>query len=443
LDTVNEVSHAFLVPALLQVAGTTFVDRVGVWSARVAGVEAELAGLRADIDDLCFELYGISEEDRRSISEGFGASDADDVSEASDDEEDDGAGDEEADVDPQRLAAELVSWAVGVGVGRFDVRLATGEGDWPAEPDPFDPLPVCSPGMLTGDDGLPLHAPPPGYPVDTSAVLVTDPGHPADIASRVRSVFDTVFGDNADRWWADTGQALGAPSGEVSAWLAKGLFDHHLKTHSKSRRRAPILWPIGTTSGSYLVWVYAHRVSSDSLFQVLHDTVSPKIALEGQRLIQLRQAAGPAPTASQRREVDKQAAFVDELRELAQRMETVAPLWAPDLNDGIVIVLAPLWQLFAHHRAWSRELKNHWAKLAAGHYDWAQLALQLWPERVIPKCAKDRSLAIAHNLEDVFWAQDGDNPDKWHSRNTPTTPIDQLVTQHHNPAITAALEKVK
>ena len=66
------------------------------------------------------------------------------------------------------LAAGLVSWAVGVAVGRFDVRLATGEREWPVEPDPFDPLPVCSPGMLTGDDGLPLVTPPAGYPVEPS-----------------------------------------------------------------------------------------------------------------------------------------------------------------------------------------------------------------------------------------------------------------------------------
>lgn len=443
LDTVLEVSHAFVLPAVLQVNGSSFGDRVGAWSARVAGVDAELARVQAEIDELCFELYGISEEDQQTIGEGFGVSEGDDLSDASDDEEDDGAGDEEASVDPQRLAAELVSWAVGVGVGRFDVRLATGDRSWPDEPHPFDPLPVCSPGMLTGDDGLPLRAPPPGYPVGTSAVLVTDPGHPVDITSRVRSVFDAVFGNDADAWWAEVGAILGGPGGEVGTWLTKGLFDHHLKMYSKSRRKAPILWPIGTASGSYLIWLYAHRVTSDSLFQVFHDLVVPKIALEDQRLIQLRQAAGPTPTSSQRREVDKQVGFVDELRELAQRIEAVAPLWAPDLNDGIVVVLAPLWKLFAHHRVWSRELKNHWAKFAAGHYDWAQMAMHIWPERVIPKCATDRSLAIAHNVEDVFWAQDRDSPDKWHPRDTPNTPVDELITRHHNPAMAAALEKVK
>lgn len=180
-------------------------------------------------------------------------------------------------------------------------------------------------------------------------------------------------------------------------------------------------------------------MTGDSLFQILHDIVGPKVAFEDQRLTQLRQDAGPAPTASQRRAVDQQAGFVDELRELAETIEAVAPLWAPDLNDGIVIVLAPLWRLFAHHRAWSKELKGHWTKLAAGDYDWAQLAMHLWPERVIPKCAEDRSLAIAHGLEDVFWVQDDSGSEKWQARKFPTTPADQLIAQRQDPAVAAAL----
>ena len=42
---------------------------------------------------------------------------------------------------------------------------------------------------------------------------------------------------------------------------------------------------------------------------------------------------------------------------------------------------------------------------SAGKYDWAHIAMHLWPERVVPKCATDRSLAIAHGLEDVFWVE--------------------------------------
>ena len=81
----------------------------------------------------------------------------------------------------------------------------------------------------------------------------------------------------------------------------------------------------------------------------------------------------------------------------------VAPLWNPDLDDGVVLVMAPLWRLVPQHKPWQKELKTHWDELCAGKYDWAHLAMHLWPERVVPKCAEDRSLAIAHGLEDVFW----------------------------------------
>ena len=219
LDTVVEVSHAFVMPALLQVDGSTCGLRVMAWTERVAAVEAELAHVQSEVDDLCFELYGISEEDRRALADGAG------VGSDADEEDDSGAhaadvdGGEMVDLDPAELAAGLVSWAVGVAVGRFDLRLATGERSWTEEPDPFDPLPVCPLGMLTGDDGLPLVTMPPEYRVEMSPVLVDDPGHRLDITGRVRSVFDAVFGGEADRWWADVGMALGAKGGE-SRWLA-------------------------------------------------------------------------------------------------------------------------------------------------------------------------------------------------------------------------------
>ncbi|HNS45547.1 MAG TPA: hypothetical protein PKH37_09995, partial [Alphaproteobacteria bacterium] len=49
----------------------------------------------------------------------------------------------------------LLSWCVGVAFGRWDVRIALDPALAPKLPDPFDPLPVCPPGMLVGPDGLP------------------------------------------------------------------------------------------------------------------------------------------------------------------------------------------------------------------------------------------------------------------------------------------------
>ena len=441
IDTCNETSHAFTLPALLKVEGGTVAARTSAWAEQSQSIEAELTAIQAEIDAACFKLYKIDTADRCAITEGSNVSGHADeeIDSGGTDADDDGS--EVVELVPAMFAAALVSWAVGVAVGRFDLRLATSQRTPGEAPDPFDPLPLFSPGMLTGDDGLPLVPTPLDYAVEVSPVLVDDPGHWLDITARVRSVLDAVFGEEADRWWADVGMALGEKSGEVGGWLARGFFDHHLKAYSKSRRKAPILWPIGTKEGSYVVWLYAHRASSDSLFQILNDFVDPKLAIEERELTQLRLDAGADMSASQRKAIDTQDRFVGELREFREELEAVAPLWAPDLDDGIVTVLAPLWRLFAHHRAWSSELKKHWAKLVKGDYDWAQLAMRLWPERVVPKCAEDRSLAIAHGLEDVFWVADRANQDKRLRRQVPVTPIDQLIAQRHNPAISAALRR--
>jgi hypothetical protein len=66
--------------------------------------------------------------------------------------------------------------------------------------------------------------------------------------------------------------------------------------------------------------------------------------------------------------------------------------------------------------------------------------MHFWPERVVPKCAKDRSLAIAHGLEDVFWIEGADG--KWTARKAPTRSIDELVRERTSPAVKAALKSL-
>src|SRR5262245_45195343 len=75
------------------------------------------------------------------------------------------------------------------------VRIATGERPAPELPDPFAPLPVCSPGTLTGINGLPSYETPAGYPlqIDWDGVLVDDQDHPDDIVSRVREVLEVIW----------------------------------------------------------------------------------------------------------------------------------------------------------------------------------------------------------------------------------------------------------
>ncbi|MEP7307496.1 MAG: hypothetical protein ABJA98_18485 [Acidobacteriota bacterium] len=449
LDTRTETSHAFTLPALLQRVGADVATRAVAWSEHVRTIQAELVGIQAEIDERCFALYGIDETERRAITEGFGNRGSEPAPKDTNDPEDDDAGENadenESTADATGLAAELVSWAVGVAFGRFDLRLATGARPMPTEPEPFDPLPACSPGMLAGDDGLPLARPPAGYPLalPESGILVDDPGHAQNLTTAVRAVFDLVFGSDADHWWNDVAELLDPKGHDLRVWLAGSFFEHHLKRYSKSRRKAPILWQLGTPSGRYSVWLYAHRLTRDTFFQLQNQSdgiVAQKLAHEERQLTNLIQSAGGTPSARNRKEIASQEAFVDELRALLEEVKRVAPLWNPNLDDGVVLTMAPLWRLVPQHRPWQKELKSKWDELAAGKYDWAHLAMRLWPERVVPRCATDRSLAIAHDVEDVFWVEGADG--KWKARATPVRPVDELVRERSSPAVKAALKSL-
>ena len=228
-DTVVETSHAFTLPALLQFERGSLVGRAAARAEHVRRIEDELAAIQAEIDERCFELYGINEEDRRVITEGFGGSGDASVSDDADGDGDGESGDAGAAQDGVAeavgLTAELAAWAVGVAFGRFDVRLATGKRALPDEPEPFDPLPVCSPGMLTGDDGLPLTAAPEGYPLalPEDGIFVDDPGHTRDHTAAVRAVFDVVFGGDADARWREAAELFDPKERSLRTWLAKSL----------------------------------------------------------------------------------------------------------------------------------------------------------------------------------------------------------------------------
>jgi hypothetical protein len=417
----------------LQVDGATLTARAEAWLAGVSSIEAKLAELQTEIDDRCFALYGIDDAERARIEQGFAGPEDD----APLDDEDDDVEDNEVDAEP--MAASLLSWALGVACGRFDVRLAAGDRALPEEPEPFDPLPVCSPGMLTGDDGLPLAAPPDGYPlaIPEDGVLVDDPGHPQDLLGRVRAVFGVVFGDDASERLLEAEGHVGRRAEDLRAWFANRFFALHIKRYSKSRRKAPIYWQLATPSGSYSVWLYAHRFTSDTLFRVLNDFVVPKLSHEEAELARIVRDAGPEPSRGQREEIDAKEAFVGELRALKAEVARVAPLWKPDLDDGVLIHFAPLWRLVAHERSWQKLCQNTWDKLVAGEYDWAHLAMHLWPERVVPKCQEDRSLAIAHGLETELWCEDADGT--WKLRDVDDDKLDALVEERSSTAVKAAL----
>ena len=73
----------------------------------------------------------------------------------------------------------------------------------------------------------------------------------------------------------------------------------------------------------------------------------------------------------------------------------------------------------------------------AGDYDWEHLAIHLWPERVVPKCAEDRSLR-AHGLEEVFWVEGADG--NWQPHKVDQATIDRLIKERTSAAVKDALK---
>jgi hypothetical protein len=354
--------------------------------------------------------------------------------------------------DTVALGEDLLSLVVGVIFGRWDVRYPTGERPAPELPDPFAPLPVCPPGMLQGDDGLPL-SPAAGrrlraenrYPLDVAweGILVDDPEHPLDIERRVHAALAVIWGERADAIQQEACELLGVPT--LREWFrrAASFFADHLKRYSKSRRKAPIYWPLSTPSATYTVWLYYHRFAKDTFFKV-SEIVKEKHNHEQQKLTRFRSEFGDSPTRTQSKELETQEKVVAEIKSLLEEVNRIAPLWNPNLNDGVIINFAPLWRLVPQHRAWQTECKACWDKLVAGDYDWAHLAMHLWPERVVPKCVDDASLAIAHGLEEVFWKKD--DRDRFQPKGKPQggwkTVIDELVKERSSPAVKAALKSL-
>jgi hypothetical protein len=270
----------------------------------------------------------------------------------------------------------LISWAVGVAFGRFDWRLASGERTAPPEPEPFDQLPAKSPGMLPdGADIFHKHA----------GVLVDDPGHLHDIARLVEDVLLRVNAPVPD---------------SVRQWLRRDFFPFHLQRYSKSRRRAPIYWPLGTASGTYTLWLYYPSLGSQTLYTVVNDFVEPKLKQVGEDISALR-SKGAARSREDEQQFEALQALDLELIEMRDSLLKIAQHYRPSHDDGVQITASPLWQLF-RHKPWQKVLKDTWSKLDRGDYDWACLALNFWPTRVREKCTQDKSLAIAHGLENLY-----------------------------------------
>jgi hypothetical protein len=246
--------------------------------------------------------------------------------------------------------------------------------------------------MLQGLKGLPANPAdvPSDYPIriNWEGILIDNPEHEDDIVRRVRDVLEVIWKDSAEAIEKEACEILGVR--ELRDYFRKpgngGFWMDHVKRYSKSRRKAPIYWYLRSAKGNYGLWLYYHRLDKDILFKALLNHVEPKIRMEEERLKEFRvskQAAGSAGNEAKQieKDMDRQEQFVSELQDFSDKLRRAADLHLdPDLNDGVVLNIAPLWELVP----W-KEAKKYWEELLEGKYEWSSIGKQLREKGLVRK----------------------------------------------------------
>ncbi|MCY4358035.1 MAG: hypothetical protein OXD01_11010 [Gammaproteobacteria bacterium] len=291
------------------------------------------------------------------------------------------------DSEEKEAACSILSECVGIAFRRWSKMAGSDELR-----EPFTALPNIAPaGLAPNSENASSQSD------SHEGILVVDEGCQFDLCSVIKSEIQLLKpGTLLD-------ECINAVGGKNLANYFTNpnlFFSDHLSRYSKSRRQAPIYWPLQTSSGSYTLWIYYHRLNEQTLYTCVNDFVEPKLQQTEQDLSILQGKS--SRTSSEEKDLEMLIDLVNELHEFRDELLRIAKLWKPNLNDGIQITAAPLWKLF-QHKSWQKKLKETWVKLEKGDYDWAHLAFSIWPNRVLGKCHQDRSLAIAHNVENILW----------------------------------------
>jgi hypothetical protein len=339
------------------------------------------------------ELYGVSAESIKKIRDQI-SFDSEDSTELDESE----AESQDSKLDIYQTCSSLIDYLVGLSFGRWDIRLAVNTIQHHECDDPFGPIPSRPPGLTDGNSDS-------HQPLKPSAfgVLVDDSTHECDLNACVIRSIGTIWPDKHDSIEQEAADILKV--GDLRSYFARpsGFFADHLKKHSKSRRQAPLYWPLSTASGSYTLWVYYPSLNNQTLFIAVNDFIdgtNGKLTQVSRECAELR-IKGSSRSRDEEKKYETLQTFEQELTDLRDILIKIAPSYQPNHDDGVQITAAPLWQLF-RHKPWQKVLKETWIKLEKGDFDWARLAMAYWPERVREKCKADKSLAIAHGLEHLY-----------------------------------------
>lgn len=362
---------------------TTFDFIAPPWTVTLDDTLAEiflrddaLADVEKAIDEEVYRLYGISDQDRKTIESELAEPPAE--GEETKEEEQDYIDDEE-------LAHRWISYAVGIVMGRFQLDVGDlGQGR-------FSQRVAAELRSLTDSDG----------------VATLDEGHQDDLAARVFKALEIALGESGASEVVATTLGDGNPEDLLRRYLERDFWKRHLQQY----RKRPVYWLLQSPAKSFSVYVFHERATRDTLPLIMGTRyVSGKINQLKNRMDEVQTNMKSAEGRT-RKKLEKdledletklldleafEAAIRRVLEQKDERGETVG--WAPEIDDGIILNLAPLRELMP---SW-KEPEKFWQELEEGKYDWSYTAMRYWPDRVLDKCKTNKSFAIAHDRLDVY-----------------------------------------
>ena len=337
----------------------------------------ELSNLERQIDEEVYRLYRISEADRLAIE----AELAEPAAEMGDAEEER----EQDYIDDEELARRWISYCVGIVMGRFQ----PGVGDLGCGR--FSPQAAERLRALTDSDGV--------------ATLME--GHQDDLAHKVWEALQIALGEDGAAEVVETALGDGNAEELLRRYLERDFFKRHLQQY----RKRPVYWLLQSAGKAFSVYIFHERATRDTLPLILGSRyVGGMINHLHNRLAELEEALKTAQGRDKKQLEKEEAEKGSDLQELQrfeaalrrvlerknERGETAG--WTLEVDDGVILNLAPLAELMP---AW-KEPEKFWRALDAGEYDWSRTAMRYWPDRVLEKCRKNKSYAIAHSRLDVY-----------------------------------------
>lgn len=286
------------------------------------------------------------------------------------------------------MAQEMVMELVGMAFGRWDMNYTLHKKEIPAFGDVFDALPFMPVVSLDAKT-----QPADYIQIPMDGLLMDLPNHPLSLVKRVQEVMRTIWGEKADDYEYELCHLIGVESLQDYFDSPQGFFDYHFKRYTKSRRKAPIYWPISSPSGAMTVWVYYPRLSDQTLPHILLMLSKEHTALQSNLT--------NAQLANDKKQEAKLMNMMSEINFLESELQRVHELpYKPNHDDGVPVTAAPLVNVFRHN-GWKNECQDKWDELSKGDYDWSHMAYSIFPQRIRDKVKKDWCLALTHGLKEL------------------------------------------